>query len=277
MNDDFEQNLQPEPMPDPKDDPVPAADLPHQKKPNRKIVPAIIFLILAVLWLCSGFFLGVFLFLNRDAEPKEVTALSTGEVAEQISPAVVLIRAAGKATVQYGTGFFIRSDGYLLTNYHVVENAKTIQITLYPGDVKKTATLAEYDKQLDLALLYVKGADFQTVKIGDSSSVAVGDKAIVIGNPSGEKCAWTVTEGIVSAKRVFRQETGEESKMIQTDAAVNHGNSGGPLLNDRGEVIGVISKKVLDSDGNTLEGIGLAIPINDAMEVAAQWLTSESS
>lgn len=264
-------------MPDPKDDPVPAADLPHQKKPNRKIVPAIIFLILAVLWLCSGFFLGVFLFLNRDAEPKEVTALSTGEVAEQTSPAVVLIRAAGKATVQYGTGFFIRSDGYLLTNYHVVENAKTIQITLYPGDVKKTATLAGYDKQLDLALLYVKGADFQTVKIGNSNSVAVGDKAIVIGNPSGEKCAWTVTEGIVSAKRVFRQETGEESKMIQTDAAVNHGNSGGPLLNDRGEVIGVISKKVLDSDGNTLEGIGLAIPINDAMEVATQWLTSESS
>ena len=284
MNDELEEYPQSEPNVEEVSEPAaenpaePASDLPVKpKKHGGKILLAVLLSFAAVALIFGvGLFTGMLLF--RDRQPKvEETVLSTGQVAEQASPAVVLIRATGSTAVQYGTGFFIRSDGYLLTNYHVVENTKSIQITLYPGDVKKTARLVGYDKDLDLALLHVKGSDFPTVKIGDSGSAAVGDKAVVIGNPSGEKCAWTVTEGIISAKRAFRQETGKETKMIQTDAPVNHGNSGGPLLNDRGEVIGVISQKILDSDNKTtLEGIGLAIPINDAMEIAGQWLDSES-
>ena len=275
MNDEFGKELQPEPVSDLREEPTPAEDLPPRRKQGRKIALVIAFLAVAIVWFCIGVFLGVFLFLNREEKPVEDTAvLTTGEAVEKAGPAVVLIEATTKTAVQSGTGFFIRSDGYLLTNYHVVEGGKSIEVTLYPGDEKKTAKLIDYDKKLDLALLSVNGSDFPTVTIGNSDTVLVGDRAIVIGNPSGERCAWTVTQGIVSAKRVFRQETGAETKMIQTDAAVNHGNSGGPLLNDRGGVIGIISKKVADTNDSDkeLEGIGLAIPINDAMDAVRQWI-----
>ena len=274
MNDDFEPVQQPEADSAPDCITKPTVEEPSKpKKSNRKIAVAVILFILAIVIFCAGFFVGMFAFRDRNPEPEE-TVLRTGQVAERVCPAVVLIQATSSTAVQSGTGFFIRSDGYLLTNYHVIQGAKTIRVTLYPGEVKKTARVVGYDENTDLALLYVKGSDFSTVTIGNSDLVAVGDQAIAIGHPSGEKCAWTVTQGIISAKRLFRQETGEETKMIQTDAPVNHGNSGGPLLNDRGEVIGVISKKLLDSDKETpLEGIGLAIPINEAMDAVKQWIS----
>ncbi len=279
MNEDYELPVQPECQPDP--DGITKPEEPASAgKPKRKVVIATVLVIAAALLFGTGFLTGMFLFRNRDAQPESAVVLSAGQIAERACPAVVLIRATNNlGTKSSGTGFFIRSDGYLLTNYHVVEGAKAIQITLFPGEVKKTARLVEYDAELDLALLYVRGTDFQTIPIGNSDAVAVGDRAIVIGNPLGETCSWTVTQGIISAKRSFRQEVGgtvQESKAIQTDAPVNHGNSGGPLLNERGEVIGVISKKLYDSDEKTiLEGIGLAIPINEAMEAAGQWLNEE--
>lgn len=269
MNDEYEPTLQPNSDPEPVTEPAAEPSAPTRKS-GKKIAIAAILLVVAIVIFGSGFLCGMLLFRNRNSKAGDSTALSTGQVAERVSPAVVLIRATNNAGTQsYGTGFFIRSDGYLLTNYHVVENMKSITVILYPGENKKTAKIVGYDKELDLALLRIAGADYPTVAIGDSDIVAIGDKAIAIGNPSGEKCAWSVTQGIISAKRVYKQESTdrENSKMIQTDAPINHGNSGGPLLNDKGEVIGVISSKLADT-----EGIGLAIPINDAMKVVGEWL-----
>ena len=187
-----------------------------------------------------------------------------GAVAEEVNHATVLILASNGYKTSFGTGFFIRSDGYIATNDHVVANQSEIQVHLYTGEVLKAEYVAGSSAD-DLAVLKVHGNRYPTVRIGDSSKVRVGDVAIAIGNPSGEEASWTTTQGIISstARRVSVSGTGytAEVKMMQTDAPVNPGNSGGPLCNANGEVIGIVTRKLTD-----YEGIGFAIPINEAMQ-----------
>ena len=203
------------------------------------------------------------------------SGLTTAEVAERVNPGTVLIYASGSTQSGYGTGFFIRSDGYIVTNYHVIESARTISVTLYSGAVRE-ASAVWYSWADDLAILKIEGSGYPTLTIGNSDALQVGDTAIAVGNPAGNLAPWTTTQGIISAvDRVISVEENTaivDMVMLQTDAQVNPGNSGGPLCNDRGEVIGIVTRKMSE-----YEGLGLAIPINEAMELINAYLTTGST
>ena len=161
-----------------------------------------------------------------------------------------------------GSGFIISADGYLLTNAHVVEGADEITVTLQDKREFKAKALGA-DKRSDVALLKIEATGLPTVRVGDSNKIRVGEWVIAIGSPFGLEN--TVTAGIVSAKG---RETGEYLPFIQTDVAVNPGNSGGPLINMRGEVIG-INSQIFTTSG-AFAGISFAIPIDEAMSVQQQ-------
>ena len=230
-----------------------------QKKRSGALVYALV--MTAVFAVCLALLIGVLVWYDVDVEQN----MTVAEVSEAVSPATVLIYATGTSSYGYGTGFFIRSNGYIATNYHVVQDKTEISVTLYSGQVLG-AKLIDYSVPDDLAVLKVEGSGFPTVSVGNSDALRVGELAIAIGNPSGTDAAWTTTQGIISAlnREVTVTGTGtiEELTMIQTDAPVNPGNSGGPLCNARGEVIGIVTRKLSD-----YEGIGFAIPINGAMKI----------
>ncbi len=177
-------------------------------------------------------------------------------VYEEINPAIVSIDANLDDGFSAGTGCVIRSDGVILTGSHVIEGAKDIDVTTYNGKVYKASVLAKMGKNKDLALLKIDvKKPMKTISFGNSEEVKVGQKVLAIGNPFG--FAGTLTSGIVSRIDYTKGR-------IQTDAAINPGCSGGPLLNSHGEVIG-ISQSIYNPDNNISNiGIGFAIPINDA-------------
>ena len=168
-----------------------------------------------------------------------------------------------------GSGFVIDKEGHILTNYHVIEDARQVEVTLH-NRKKFRATIVGTDKAHDLAVVQIKGADLQPMTLGDSANLLVGQKVYAIGNPFG--LAGTLTRGIVSSIRQVQEPDGmviEEA--IQTDAAINPGNSGGPLLNWRGEVIGI--NTMIASNVGQSAGIGFAIPINTAKAVLNDLVT----
>ena len=166
-----------------------------------------------------------------------------------------------------GSGFIISDDGYVVTNRHVVEGATDVTVTLSTGD-EYTAKVIGSDSLNDVALLKVEVTGLPAVKLGSSDKLAIGDMVCAIGNPLGSLTA-TLTVGYVSGKD--RQVTTDNStiNMIQTDAAINSGNSGGPLFNMYGEVVGITSAKYsgTTSSGASIEGISFAIPIDDVMSI----------
>ena len=166
-----------------------------------------------------------------------------------------------------GSGVIVESEGYVLTNNHVIDNARMIMIRL-SNEEEYEARVVGRDPRTDLALLRIQGREFPVAKVGDSDSLRVGEWVLAIGNPFGLE--QTVTAGIVSAKgRVIGD--GPYDDFIQTDAAINPGNSGGPLFNTRGEVVG-INTAIFSQSGGSI-GIGFAIPINLAKEVIAELKT----
>ncbi len=205
----------------------------------------------------------------------------TTDVFEQVHESVVNI-AATTLTMNFwrkiipqqgqGTGFIIDKKGYILTNNHVVDNAKILTVTL--GDGKKAdAVLIGRDPSSDLAIIKIPEKYVTRVAtLGDSDSIKVGQKAIAIGNPFG--LSHTLTVGIVSAlnRQIQSNEGGMLYDLIQTDAAINPGNSGGPLLNSNGEVIG-INTAIFSMSGG-YQGIGFAIPVNRAKVIATQLITT---
>ncbi len=168
-----------------------------------------------------------------------------------------------------GSGFVIDKEGHILTNYHVIENAHDVWVTLH-NRKKLRATIVGTDKAHDLAIVQVKGADLQPMTLGDSTKLQVGQKVYAIGNPFG--LAGTLTRGIVSSIRQVQEPDGMViDEAIQTDAAINPGNSGGPLLNWHGEVIGI--NTMIASNVGQSAGIGFAIPINTAKAVLNDLVT----
>ena len=168
-----------------------------------------------------------------------------------------------------GSGFVIDKEGHILTNYHVIADARQVEVTLH-NRKKYKATIVGTDKSHDLAIVQIKAPDLQPMTLGDSSNLQVGQKVYAIGNPFG--LAGTLTIGIVSSIRQVQEPDGlviEEA--IQTDAAINPGNSGGPLLNWHGQVIG-INTMIASSVGQSA-GIGFAIPINTAKAVVSDLVT----
>jgi serine protease Do len=168
-----------------------------------------------------------------------------------------------------GSGVIVTTDGYILTNNHVVENADEIKVEL-TDDRTLTARLVGTDKASDLALLKVSAGDLHPIAIGDSENVKVGDVVLAVGNPLG--VGQTVTMGIISAKgRSTASGDGGYEDFLQTDAPINHGNSGGALVNMKGELVGINSQILSSNDGNI--GIGFAIPANMAKSVMDQLRT----
>src|SRR6266849_5190360 len=168
-----------------------------------------------------------------------------------------------------GSGFIIDKEGHILTNYHVIAEARTVEVTLH-NRKKYRATVVGTDRTHDLAVIQIKAPDLSPMVLGDSRNLQVGQKVYAIGNPFG--LSGTMTRGIVSSIRSVQEPDGMTiDEAIQTDAAINPGNSGGPLLNWHGEVIG-INTMIASSVGQSA-GIGFAIPINTAKAVVNDLVT----
>ena len=199
--------------------------------------------------------------------------LSAGEVYARNVQSVVLIESTvtanmyGQTTtgVASGSGFILSEDGYVVTNYHVIEGASSVAVVLHDGK-RYPAAIVGYDSTNDIAVLKVEAKGLDAVEIGSSSDLIVGDQVVAIGNPLGELTS-TLTVGYVSAKERTVSTDGTIINMIQTDAAINSGNSGGPLFNMKGQVVGITTAKYsgASSSGATIEGIGFAIPMDDVL------------
>lgn len=201
--------------------------------------------------------------VREDAELLDVYSETVAGVAERISPAVVQVRSyRGDKPAGSGSGFAFTPDGYLLTNAHVVQDSTDLEVITLDGKVLK-ASLVGSDPDTDVAVLKVDPLEIPALTLGDSTKLRVGQMAIAIGNPYGFQ--FTVTAGVVSALgRSMRSETGRTiDEVIQTDAALNPGNSGGPLLNSKGEAIGINTAII-----PTAQGICFAVPIQTAQRVA---------
>jgi len=216
--------------------------------------------------------------VNND-ESLNNTGYPVVEISKAVGPAVVGIanfqntgnifgRASGVTEVGSGSGFIIDVDkGLIVTNYHVIENAEKIMVSLSDGrDI--TGTLVGGDSRTDLAVIKISADNLTEVSLGDSSKIQVGEPVVAIGNPGGQDFARSVTAGVVSATNRFLELQGEASfNLIQTDAAINPGNSGGPLVDYTGKVVGINSAKNQEAG---FEGMGFAIPITDAMPTIQQ-------
>ena len=228
----------------------------------------------------SGSLFGQSINLSRVTNSVERPPGSVADLAQRVIPSVVSIEASSKDGGSTGTGFVIESNGYILTNNHVIAEAATnngaIDVTLNNGQ-KFVAKIIGRDASYDLAVIKIATTGLTALQLGDSDKVAVGDSVIAIGSPLG--LSGTVTLGIISAKdrAVTAGETGSDNSFInalQTDAAINPGNSGGPLIDSTGAVIGVNSAiATLGSSFGSQTGsigLGFAIPINQARKTADQ-------
>ena len=185
--------------------------------------------------------------------------LTPAQIYQQNVNAVVAVRTNNST----GTGFLISEDGYVVSNYHVVEGGVKLQV-ITVDDQTYDAQLIGYDKTNDVSLLKIEASGMSYVTIGSSDELQVGDQVVAIGNALGELTA-TLTVGYISGKDRIVSTDGTAINMLQTDASINSGNSGGPLFNVYGEVVGITTAKDTgnSSSGAVIEGIGFAIPIND--------------
>ena len=217
---------------------------------------------------------------TTNAQNVQNTELSIHDIAEKASVSVVEIRTKTEVTSNYGffavpysaeaagSGVVITSDGYIITNNHVVQGAESISVKMNDGTVYE-ATLVGTDSKSDIGVIKIDATGLTPATIGDSSLIRVGDTAVVIGNPLGT-LGGTVTNGIISATDREVVINNESMNLIQTNAAINNGNSGGGLFDGYGNLIGIVNAKDsgVTSSGSTIEGLGFAIPINDAMDIA---------
>lgn len=210
------------------------------------------------------------------ANVNPISSMNIPEVVAKVSPAVVGVSTTSVSTNVFGfdmgkqegigSGFIFSKDGYVLTNYHVVKNASQVKVIFSTGK-EVNAKVVNYQEDADLAVVKITDNVEMpgVVELGDSDSLQAGEQVIAIGNPLGKEYLGSVTTGIISAvnRGVALTEGGEKMNLIQTDTAINPGNSGGPLINSQGQVVGINTAKI---DASGVEGIGFAIPINDATE-----------
>ncbi len=204
-------------------------------------------------------------------------ALTVTEIVKRVGPAVVGVSTQaivdrGFFGIQeqegIGSGFIINEEGHILTNYHVVKGAQTVKIVFYDG-TEADAKVINYDEANDIALVKLTDPSVTvpaTVTLGDSDALLVGESVVAIGSPIDKEFLGTTTTGVVSALDRDITIQGKTLTLLQTDTAINPGNSGGPLINSRGEVIGITTAKFDQTGSIDIEGIGFAIPINQAKQ-----------
>lgn len=270
-----------------------------EERNRKKSVTAFLSLLLVFVLLGTGFvFFATSVFSHRD-EPENNSneeivervpeyeyplpeeghpALSSNlvQIVEDVGPAVVKITTMQERVVydffmrQYrqevpaeGSGVIFQEEGYILTNNHVIAGSEKIMVTLPGVEEEYEAEIIGRDAVTDLAVIKIEGRNLPTATLGDSDNLRVGEVAIAIGNPYG--LSNTVTVGVISAldRRIAIEEGTELTDVIQTDAAINHGNSGGPLINGEGEVVGINTAIIRGA-----QGLGFAIPVNTAREIS---------
>ena len=200
-------------------------------------------------------------------------ALSLQEIYTRNIPSVVSISCTLSSGTASGSGVVLSKLGYLVTNAHVIEGAKTISALLTDGR-ELTASVVGTDTVSDLAVLHVDADDLTEAQFGDSDSLRVGDTVVAIGDPLGVDLRGTMTDGIISAINRDVQVRGVTMNLIQTNAALNSGNSGGPLINSYGQVVGINTMKIgAFTDKSGVEGLGFAIPSATVMEIVNQLIS----
>ena len=232
----------------------------------------------------------VMLEAKRQAAALQVASVDTGKVltpsevyAQNVNSTVGITTSITTNYFGYqttsaaaGSGFILTQDGYILTNYHVVEGSNSITVTTYDG-TGYDATLIGYDESNDIAVLKIDATDLTPVVLGDSDTLNVGDTVVAIGNPLGE-LTFSLTTGVVSAlDRPVTLSTGTTMNLIQTDCAINSGNSGGALFNLYGEVIGITNAKYSSSGSSSeasIDNIGFAIPIDQVRSIFESIITN---
>ena len=252
----------------------------RDKKNNGNNGLIIVFSIL-ISFICG--MAGAYLISQTVSVQSVVKNITTSELVENsisssvdkvyVSTVVVVASAQGKH-ISTGTGFIYKTKGgkaYIMTNNHVIDSADSVAVEFNDSSERITATIVGGDKYADIAVLTIKDNNYKTVEIGENDSLKLGDTIFTVGSPMGITYKGTVTKGILSGKErmVAVNITGNSSdyymKVIQIDAAVNPGNSGGPLCDVSGKVIGIISLKIVQDE---VEGMGFAIPIEDALKYA---------
>lgn len=216
-------------------------------------------------------------------EPTGNLEQDIGLVAKRVNPAVVFVgieanirQQSQPVPIGNGSGAIIDTDGHILTNNHVVESAQALQVTLPDGRTFEAQVVGR-DPATDLAVIQIHGDNLPTIPLGDSDSLQTGQFVVAIGNALGLEGGPTVTVGVVSAlDRTIQEENGASiAGLIQTDAAINPGNSGGPLVNLRGELIGINTATAgATSEGFQPSGIGFAISVNEAKPIIEQLMTN---
>lgn len=253
-----------------------------KKYKKSKLVNMILISVVIGILIGSGFTYGLIgvqrVELPNIVNADEVKPINVGysspvvSVAEKALPSIVMIKSRqqinsgfmnGMVDAGTGSGIIYSTDGYIITNHHVIDGASEIEVTLHDGRVMQAEVLGK-DEKTDLAVLKIQGENFPAAQLGDSESVKVGELAVAIGNPMGEEFSGSVTAGIISALDRSLDMGTNKINLIQTDAAINPGNSGGALVNKNGEVIGINSIKLSAAN---VEGMGFAIPINDALPI----------
>ena len=199
---------------------------------------------------------------------EDAGALSLQEIYRRCSGSVVSIISVTQSGKASGTGIIMSADGYIITNHHVIENAQAVSV-LTNDDKEYTASIIGSDETSDLAVLKIEASGLQAAEFGDSSVLQVGDSVVAIGDPLGVTLRGTMTDGIISAINRDLTVNDRTMNLIQTNAALNNGNSGGPLINCYGQVIGINTMKMSNfySSSTTVEGIGFAIPIDTAKPI----------
>ncbi|MDR0248958.1 MAG: trypsin-like peptidase domain-containing protein [Oscillospiraceae bacterium] len=193
------------------------------------------------------------------------------EIYVRAAPSVVGVICTGYGGSSVGTGMIVKEDGYIVTNHHVVDGASKVTVRFSDGS-ELPASIVASDYISDIAVIRVEGTGYPVLTLVSSGNVVTGDRVYAIGNPLGMNLQNTMTDGMISA--VNRDITLEDRSrgtitmtVLQTNCAVNPGNSGGPLLNSRAQVIGVVSSKVMSNYSSSVEGLGFAIPTDNALPI----------
>ena len=198
-------------------------------------------------------------------QPGEGQPLSYQAIYQAVIPSIVSVRGYQDSGGSLGTGVVASANGYIITNAHVIEGCSAVEIILQ-DDAVCPALLVGMDSESDLAVLKIEAEGLTPAQFGDSDALVVGDVALAIGNPLGDQLRGTMTDGIISAINRDIMVDGYSMVLIQTTAALNSGNSGGALLNDRGQVVGITNMK-MSSYYDTVEGLGFAIPSTTVKQV----------
>lgn len=252
----------------------PTPNTPEKKPKNTLLIIACILAAISIfVMLLSPILSLIASYTQRDSYPAVNTAPTVA--GEDISEKALL--SAMNSTVivmcgnSAGSGIIIREDGYILTNYHVITDDSPLSVILYSDQKEHSAALIGYSERMDIAVLKIDTTALPTASFASSDTLRYGEKVYAIGAPTGADFGWSVTHGIISCpkrKIEIYDDNGKLEKtmtLIQTDAAVNHGNSGGPLINIRGEVVGIVTLR--HSKGT---GMGFALPADKALGEAVK-------